>query len=293
MTSNRHLKTIKRLLRFVPDQPYIQLYYFAKFRKFANLRKPSTFNEKLQWMKINYRVPEYFDLVDKYEVKRRVADVIGEAHIIPTLAVYDTQDDIDFDALPDAFVLKCTHDSEGVVVVEDKSRIDRPEIRKGLKRALSQNFYHIGREPHYRDLQPRIIAEPFLVDDSSGQLIDYKFFCFGGHVKAVLLASERRTGDVQFDYFDETFSAIDHIQSPSNLASPPPKPQRYADMLRMARDLSRGHPHVRVDLYEVNGKVYFGELTFYPVSGFVSFSTPEWDRVWGDWLTLPSPVKPI
>lgn len=293
MSSNQYLKRAKRLLRFLPDRSYIQLYYYAKFGKICHLSNPSTYNEKLQWLKLNYRVAEHSSLVDKYEVKKIVGELIGIEHIIPTLGVFDTVDDVDFDELPDSFVLKCTHDSEGVALVKDKSLADISEIREKLRRALGQNFYYIGREPHYRSLQPRIIAEPFLEDDVHGELRDYKFFCFKGEVKAMFIASDRSSGEPKFDYFDANFSPLDLRQSYPVSAIKPSKPERFEEMLSIARDLSRGHPHVRVDLYQANGRLYFGELTFFHFSGFAPFVPAEWDEIWGEWLALPEPVNPL
>lgn len=292
MSSSKFLKPVKQALRFLPDREYIQLYYFAKFRKFCDLRDPSTYSEKLQWLKLNYRVPELSSLVDKHAVKEIVADEVGIEHVIPTLAVYESAEDIDFDTLPDSFVLKCTHDSEGVALVKDKSRVDTAEIRENLRAALKHNFYYIGREPHYRDIPPRIIAEPFIEDKTQGQLLDYKFFCFDGEVKAMFIASDRASGNVKFDYFDADFNPLGVRQSYPRSAVPPSKPERYEQMLEIARRLSKGHPHVRVDLYEVDARVYFGELTFFHFSGFSPFTPPKWDAIWGRWLRLPEPVNP-
>lgn len=293
MSSSRILKPVKQFLRILPDSAYIQLYYFAKFRRFCDLRNPSTYNEKLQWLKVNYRIPAHSRLVDKQAVKKIVATEVGDEYVIPTLAVYESADDIDFDALPDSFVLKCTHDSEGVALVRDKSSADSAEIREKLRAALKQNFYYIGREPHYRGIPPRIIAETYIEDTTRGQLLDYKFFCFDGEVKAMFIASDRAFGNVKFDYFDADFTPLDIRQSYPNSAVPPAKPERYEEMLVISRKLSKGHPHVRVDLYEVDGRVYFGELTFFHFSGFAPFTPPKWDEIWGGWLNLPAPVNPV
>lgn len=287
MSSNKYLKMVKRLLRFVPDKTYIQIYYFSRFRRFCDFSNPTSYNEKLQWLKLHYRSSTDSILVDKFDVKREVSEKIGEKFLIPTLAVYDNADEIDFTGLPEAFVLKCTHDSEGIVIVRDKSQIDEKSIRKKLNHALRQNFFYIGREPHYRHIKPRIIAEPLLVDQKYGQLLDFKFFCFDGEVKAMFVASGRQSGDIKFDYFDPDYTPLDIRQNYSNSSDKPKKPARFDQMLDIARTLSRGHPHVRVDLYEVNGRIYFGELTFFHFSGFAPFVPEKWDRIWGDWLSLP------
>ncbi|MCH8571899.1 hypothetical protein LSI54_11115 [Nesterenkonia sp. AY15] len=293
MSSSKLLKPAKQLLRVIPARAYIQLYYFAKFGKVCDLRNPSTFNEKLQWLKVNYRLPEHSNLVDKYAVKKIVADEIGEEHVIPTLAVYESAEDIDFDTLPESFVLKCTHDSEGVALVKNKSCVDVTEIRSRLRLALKQNFYYIGREPHYRHVAPRIIAEPFIKDDQHDQLLDYKFFCFDGEVKAIFIASGRGSESMKFDYFDADFNSLEIRQSYPNSKVPPAKPNGYEKMLDIAKKLSKGHPHVRVDLYEVNGHVYFGELTFFHFSGFAPFRPSKWDEIWGGWLNLPEKANPL
>jgi len=292
VSSNKYLKPVKQLFRSVPDRPYVQLYYFAKFHKLANLKQPSTYNEKLQWLKLNYRRTGGSRFVDKHDVKQIVADLAGSDYVIPTIALYDDVDAIDFNALPDSFVLKCTHDSEGTAIVRDKSKADLGEIREKLSRALAHDFYWIGREPYYRGITPRIIAEPYLEDETYGELRDYKFFCFDGEVKAMYIASGRSAGATTFDYFDAAFSPLDIRQSYPRSTTMPTKPARYDEMLDLARRLSADHPHVRVDLYEVNGRVYFGELTFFHLSGFAPFEPPETDIQWGEWLTLPAPLNP-
>nr|MBS1901049.1 glycosyl transferase [Actinomycetota bacterium] len=291
MAGNNYPAAIKRLSRLLPDRAYLHLRYLSKFRKFAHLRHPKTYNEKLQWLKLNYRVPGEWVLVDKAEVKNRVAELIGDEYLIPTLGLYESVDEIDFDALPDAFVLKCTHDSGGVVLAPDKSALDRDAARRKLDQTMAKNYFYGGREPHYRHIRPRIIAEPFLQDGEKGQLLDYKFFCFDGEVKALFIASDRASGHVKFDYFDADFRPLGIRQPYPNSEILPSKPHRYEEMLEIARTLSAGHPHVRVDLYEVDGRVYFGELTFYHFGGMQPFHPEKWDRIWGDWLTLPSPVR--
>lgn len=269
----------------------MRLIYRLRTGERLNLENPTTYNEKLQWLKLNYRDSSTYFLADKYEVKAWVADKIGDDHVIPTLAVYDSAEEIDFDALPDAFVLKATHDSGGVVVVRDKSALDEADAREKLNRSLRRTYFYQGREPHYLGLRPRIIAEPFIVDDAAGQLLDYKFFCFGGEVKALFVASDRASGHVKFDYFDADYSPLEIRQRYPNSATPPPKPARFDEMLEIARKLSAGHPHVRVDLYQVNGHVYFGEMTFFHDSGLHRFTPAKWDKIWGDWLKLPEPVR--
>lgn len=291
MASSKLLKWAKRQLRILPDAAYIQLYYFSKFGRFCRLRNPTTYNEKLQWLKLNYRVPEFKKFVDKIDVKQYVSDTIGAQYVIPTLAVYDAVDEIDFDHLPNAFVLKCTHDSEGVALVPDKSTEDLRRVKDMLRVALQDDFYYVGREPYYLGINPRVLAEPYLVDETRGQLLDYKFFCFNGEVKSLYVASDRSSGNVKFDYFDKDFQPLDLRQAYARSSTPPTKPQRFDEMITLAEQLSRGFPHVRVDLYEINGQVFFGEMTFFHFSGFSPFKPAYWDKVWGNWLSLPKPVN--
>lgn len=287
MSSNRNLKKIKYMLRFLPDGMYIQIYYFAHFKHFANLRNPQTYNEKLNWLKLHDRNPLYTKLVDKFQVKEYVTPIIGQEHIIPTLGVWDCFGDIDFDKLPDQFVLKCTHDSEGLVIVKDKSTMDRVAAKEKIEAALKQNFYYIGREWPYKDVKPRIIAEEYMEDRVDGELRDYKFFCFNGEPKAMFIASDRASDHVKFDYFDLDFKHLDIKQKYPHADKPLRKPETFDKMVELSRTLSKGFPHVRVDFYEVEGHLYFGELTFYHFSGFMPFEPDKWDYIFGKWLKLP------
>lgn len=287
MSTNQKMRRIKYALRFLPDWAYIQLYYFAQFRKFCNIRNPKTYNEKLQWLKLHDHNPAYPALVDKYEAKKQVAKIIGEEYIIPTLGVWDSFDEIDFDSLPDQFVLKCTHDSEGVVVVRDKRTMDMAAAREKLTHAMSQNFFYMGREWPYKHLKPRIIAEKYMEDHVDGELRDYKFFCFDGEPKAMFVATDRTDHGVLFDYFDLDFNHLDIRQKYPNAEKPIRKPDTFDRMIELSRKLSKGLPHVRADFYEVDGRLYFGEVTFYHFSGFMPFQPDKWDKIFGDWLKLP------
>lgn len=285
MSSNRIAKRIRYALRWMPDKLYIQLNYFGHFHKFANLKNPQTYNEKLNWLKLHDRNPIYTKLVDKYEVKPIIAEIIGNEYIIPTLGVWDFFDEIDFDYLPNQFVLKCTHDSEGVVVVKDKNKLDKAMAREKLENSLNKNFYYIGREWPYKDIKPRIIAEKYMEDTTDGELRDYKFFCFGGEPKALFVATDRAIDNVKFDYFDLDYTHLDIKQKYPN-AGNVRKPVTFDKMIELSRIISKGYPHVRIDFYEVDGKLYFGEFTLYHFSGFMPFQPSEWDKVFGDWLVL-------
>lgn len=287
MSSNKYAKKIRYALRFLPDELYIQLNYFAHFKKFANLRKPITYNEKLNWLKLHDRNPLYTTLVDKYEVKEYVSKLIGGGYTVPTLGVWSSVDEIDFDALPNQFVLKCTHDSEGLVICKDKKALDISTTKEKLSAALKQNFYYIGREWPYKNVKPRVIAEEYIEDHRDGELRDYKFFCFNGEPKVMFVASDRAMGKTKFDYYNLDFDHLDIMQKYPNASTPRRKPDTFDEMIKLSRILSKGFAHVRVDFYEVDGKIYFGELTFYHFSGFMPFRPTEWDKKFGDWIKLP------
>ena len=287
MSSNKILKKIKYAMRIVPDKAYIQMYYFAHFKRFCNLRNPETYNEKLNWLKLHDRNEEYTKLVDKYEVKEYIASIIGEDYIIPTLGVWNHFDDIDFEKLPNQFVLKCTHDSEGLVIVKDKSKLDKVAAKEKIEAALKQNFYYIGREWPYKNVKPRIIAEKYMEDHVDGELRDYKFFCFDGQPKAMFIASDRASDHVKFDYFDLEFNHLDIKQKYPHAQNTLRKPETFDKMIEFSKILSKGFPHVRVDFYEVDGRLYFGELTFYHFCGFMPFEPSKWDKTFVDWIHLP------
>ena len=280
---------IIKAARILPDSLYIRLKYLWHMKKLPNLRNPKTYNEKLQWLKLHDRKPEYTRMVDKYEAKQYVAERIGEEYIVPTLGVWDHFDDIDFDSLPDQFVLKCTHDSGGVVICKNKAQLDLAAAREKLERSLKENYYWHDREWPYKNVKPRILAEQYMEDEKTGELRDYKFFCFDGAVKALFVASERQKKgeETKFDFFDADGQHLPFTNGHPNADVMPQKPERFELMKTVASKLSVGIPQLRVDFYEVNGKVYFGELTFSHWGGMMPFDPPEWDEILGSWITLP------
>lgn len=287
MNKKEMLKKVKYSLRFLPDRVYIQLYYFMQFKHFCNLKHPKTYNEKLQWLKLNDRKDMYTTMVDKYEVKKYIAEKIGTEYVIPTLGIYDNFDDIDFENLPNQFVIKCTHDSEGIVICKDKSKFDKEKARKKINEALKYNFYYIGREWPYKNIKPRIMVEKYMENAEDKELKDYKFFCFNGEPKAMFVASDREKGETKFDYYDLKFNHLDIIQHYPNSINKIKKPEKFEKMIDLSKRLSQELIHVRVDFYEVNGKVYFGEMTFYHFSGFQPFIPNKWDKIFGNWIELP------
>lgn len=275
--------------RWMNDRTFIKWEYFSGMRKFPNLENPVTFNEKLQWLKLNDIHPEYSRIVDKAEAKEYVKEVLGEGaeqYIIPTLGVWNNFDEIDFDKLPNQFVLKTTHDSGGVAVIKDKSTMNMKEVRAKIERSLKNNFFFEHREYPYKGIKPRIIAEKFMVDESGTELKDYKFFCFDGDPKMLFIATDRPF-DTRFDFFDTDFNHLPFKQGHPLATKEIKKPAGFEKMLELSRRLSKGFPHVRVDLYDINGHIYFGELTFFHFSGNVPFEPGEWDYKVGEWLKLP------
>lgn len=289
---------IRRAFRYVlargffdwlPDKPYLTLKYWACMGKKLNLDNPVTFNEKLQWLKLYDRKLEYTRMVDKYEVKGYVSEKIGEEYIIPTLGVWDDFDEIDFSKLPNQFVLKCTHDSGGIVICRDKAALDKSAAKKKLSASLKRNYYKSGREWPYKDVKPRIIAEAYMEDESGVELKDYKIFCFDGFAKAMFIASDQQVQDeeTKFDFFDMDFQHLPFTNGHPNAKHEIKRPESLEEMRRLAEKLSEGIPQVRVDFYDVNGKVYFGELTLSHWSGMTPFEPEEWDAKFGEWIKIP------
>ena len=281
---------IKKLLFWLPDKPYLQLYYLMKLKKKLHFKNPQSFNEKLQWLKLYDRKNAYTTMVDKYEAKRYVAERIGEEYIIPTLGVWDCVEDIDFDALPSKFVLKCTHDSGGLIVCRDKSKLDIEKTKKILQKSLRNDFYIEAREWPYKNVKRRIIAETYMEDESQKTgLVDYKFYCFNGKPKFLYVSKgleDHATASISFLNLDWTFAPFQRSDY-KGFETLPEKPAGYETMLKLAEQLSSDSSFLRVDLYEIGGKIYFSELTFTPCGGTMHFTPREWDEKIGQMLTLP------
>lgn len=271
------------------DERYLEKIFEARIGKKLNLKNPKTFNEKLQWLKIYDRKPIYTTMVDKFEAKKYVANIIGDEYIIPTLGVWEKFDDIDFDSLPNEFVLKCTHDSGGLVICKDKGKLNLKKAKRKIDKSLQRNYYFAGREWPYKNVKPRIIAEKFIEDAETQELRDYKFFAFDGVVKAMFVATERQkeNEEVKFDFFDEDYNHLPMKNGHPNANITPQKPKYFDKMKALAEKLSEGIPHVRVDFYEANEKIYFGELTFFHFCGFVPMEPEEWDYKFGSYIKLP------
>ncbi len=274
-----------------PDKLYLQLIFRCKMGYWMDFDNPKTFNEKLQWLKLYNRNPFYTTLVDKYAVKEYVANLIGKEYVIPTLGVWNNAKEIDFDKLPNQFVLKTTNGGGGdVVICKDKSKLDREYVVKHLNQSLKKSIYKNLREWPYKNVLPRVIAEKYMEDEEKGELRDYKFYTFNGEPKFMLLVSNRFRGESKsFDYFDMSFNHVDlkEIGVANSPGSDWNKPQNFEKMKQICRSLAKNLPMVRVDLYDVNGSIYFGELTFFDAGGFMRATPQTWEKEWGDLLNLP------
>lgn len=281
---------IQKCPRLMTDQFYIKTKWQMMMGYKLDLQHPKTFNEKLQWLKLHDHNPLYTTLVDKIRVKDWVAEKIGPEYIIPTLAVWDKAEDIDINSLPNQFVMKCNHDSGSVIVCRDKSAFDLNKAKMKLREALKKNFFYQEREWPYKHVLPKVFAEKYIENSSSNDLPDFKFFCFDGVVKSLFVATERMNDSLEtrFDFFDRQYNHIDVTNGHPNADILPEKPATFEKMVQFAETLSKDIPHVRVDFYEVNDSLYFGEMTFYHWGGMVPFNPANIDKEWGLWINLPT-----
>lgn len=288
---NRILLGLIKHLRFIiPDKVYICWQYWLYNGVRLNLNNPQTFTEKIQWLKLYNRQPEYSMMVDKYEVKKYVGSIIGNEYIIPTYGVWDKFEDIDFDQLPEQFILKSTHSSHAAIICRNKKIFDKNKAGKIFRKHQKLSPYIDFGEWAYKDVQPRIIAEKFMQNGDDKELIDFKFFCFNGEVKYCQVIKNRST-DETIDFFDVNWKHLEFIglnPLASNSTKDIYSPLNLTEMLLIARTLSQNIPFVRIDLYEINGKIYFGEITFYPGGGLGYFSPVLWNKKIGDLIILPT-----
>ena len=281
-----------RMARHLPDKLYLSLKFYMEFKRFPNWDNPQSYSEKLQWLKLYDRNPKYTMMVDKYAVKEYVADIIGDEYVIPTLGVWEKPEDIEWDRLPNQFVLKTTHGggNDGVVICRNKTTFNKQKANDLLNKDLKSDLYVVWREWPYKNVPKRIIAEKYIEPDpKTNDLSDYKFFCFDGKVKCLFVATERQNPneEVKFDFFDADYNHLPFRQGHDHAKVTPPKPRNFELMKQLAEQLSKGLTHVRVDLYDIGEKVLFGEMTFFHFSGMVKFEPEEWDCKIGDWLKLP------
>lgn len=261
--------SIKKLINWIPDKTYLKIFYYLNMNKKLNIEKPETFNEKLQWLKLNDRKKIYTRLVDKFEVREYIKNKIGEEYLVPLIGVWDNFDEIDFSILPNKFVLKTTHDSGGVVVCRNKEVLNIEHTREIINKSLKRNWYYITREWPYKDVKPKIICEQLIETKDGSAPTDYKFHCFNGVPDNVMLCLERESGNTKFYFFNEKWELLRYNITGKNAKEnfTLPKPKKMDEMFSLARELSRDFKFIRVDLYCEDEKIYFGELTFYPQSG--------------------------
>lgn len=286
------MKLFRKLSRLIPDRIYLQIVYFRHFKKFIDFDNPKTFNEKIQWLKLNYRKEEYTNLVDKYRVKQYITKLIGEEYVIPTLGVWKNVDDIDFKSLPEKFVLKCNNDSGGIVICKNKKDFDEVKAKSFLKERLKNNGYWYGREWPYKNVKPCIIAEKYMEDSISKDLKDYKFFCFNGSMEFFDIDIDRFI-EHRSNYYDKNgnFLPFGKTYCPPDYTKKIEMPKNLDKMIELAETISHNTVLSRIDFYEIDGQVYFGEITFYPGSGFSPFTDEKWDYKLGDMIDLPNIKK--
>ncbi len=275
--------------KFGSDKLYLKVWFHSCMGYWMDFHNPQTFNEKLQWLKLYDRQDIYTTMVDKYAVKQYVENIIGKQYIVPTLGVWNSFDEINFDLLPEQFVLKCTHDSGGLVICKNKSKFQKSIAKSKIEKSLQFNYYKKSREWPYKNVPHRIIAEPFLEDDEYKELRDYKFFCFGGKVKAMFIVTNRQNNNCEtcFDFFDRDFNHFFCINGHPMAEHTPKKPKNFEEMIMLAEELSQNLPHARIDFFEVNGTTLFGEITLFHHGGGVKFDPIEIDYKFGSWLDLP------
>lgn len=278
--------------KFIPDKRYISLIYSFYFEKKPNLKNPKTFNEKLQWLKLYDRKPEYTIMVDKYKVREYIANKIGKEYLIPLLGVWKNAEEIDFEKLPNQFVLKCNHNSgTGMCICRNKDELDIDQVRRDLNKGLNENYYYLGREWPYKNVQRRIIAEKYMVDESGDDLKDYKVLCFNGKPKLIEVFQGRFKNCLTVDYYDlewkKTTITQGNLENFSSSTIYVQKPICLQQMIEFSRLLSKNIPQVRIDWYCIDGKLYFGEITFFDGSGFDPYDNIDDDSMLGEWIKLP------
>lgn len=286
-------KIIKRLINLklfyiFSDKCYLKILYRVYFKKKLNLDNPKTYNEKIQWLKLNDRKKIYTTMVDKDKAKEYVASIIGEEYIIPNIGVYERFSDIDFDKIPNKFVIKTTHDSGGVFICRDKSKVDYKKMKKIITKSLKRNFYKFRREWPYKNVKPKIIIEKYMEDEKRASIRDYKFFCFNGKPKLMYVSEGMENhSTAKMCFLDMDYNLTKVKRKDYRLFEKiPEKPINFEKMKELAAILSKDIPHLRVDFYEIDGKIYFGELTFATCAGFVPFEKDEYDVLLGSWINI-------
>ena len=282
------------LTNWVPDEIHLKLMYRAAIGSWPDMKCPNTFNEKLQWLKLHDRNPLYTILADKYRVKEWVAERIGAEHVAKTYGVWEKAEDVDISGLPERFVLKTNHDCGGVIICHNRDTFDIDMAKRTLDKHLNSNYYWRKREWAYKDIGPLVFAEEYLGPDSGGNINDYKLFRFSNGRIVALLMTDRFTGAVPTEtFFDETWRPLNLTEGGHPRRCDAPAPTQFEEMKRLADIIGRGFPFARVDFYEVEDRLLFGEITFYPNAGFEHFDPPEWDERLGSWIDLSGAYGPV
>lgn len=279
----------RQLLNWMPDSLYLKIRFQLKTGYRLKLENPITFNEKIQWLKLYNHCPEYIQMVDKFNAKDYAADVIGMEYVIPNVGgPWEEFDQIDFNSLPDKFILKCTHDSGGTVLCTNKNEFDVVTAKKKIQKSLKHNYYWQGREWPYKGVKPQIIAEQYIGDENNTPPTDYKLMCFNGKVKCSFTVTNRFSeGSIYVNFYDENWEPMPFKRHYPRNPNEIPRPQNYRKMVELAEKLSKGIPFVRVDFFEVENRIFFGEMTFFPGGGMEEFEPFEWDKKLGEWIRLP------
>lgn len=277
------------LLPFIPDKPYVSLLHYAQTGRFPNLKNPKTLSEKLQWLKLYNRNPELHLYVDKYRVKEFYKEAVGEQYIIPTLGVWDKAEDIDFSTLPNQFVIKANHNSaKGTYICRDKSKMDEKKVRKNLQKAINSDFWKRYREWAYKDIPRKIIAEQFLQNADGSPIVDYKFYCYGGKPRYFMYSVGEAVHRVRNHKFDMDCNSIDHRfkAKPTITLDEIKLPDNFSEMKSIVEKLCVGFPHIRIDMYNVDGKIYMGEMTFYSGKGFINIDDADLSQELADYIDI-------
>ena len=271
----------------LPAEFFLKVRFRLRVGYWPNLKSPKSYNEKVQWLKLHDIREEYTKMVDKIDAKDYVASKVGSKYVIPTLGTWNSTDGIDWNSLPNQFVIKSTNDSGGVVVCKDKTTFDVKDAILVLQNQGGRDYSRISKEYPYKNVPHRFIAEEYMEDESGFELKDYKIFCSYGKPLFLFVATGRQQHDTRFDFYDTDFNHLPLLNGHPNADVWPAKPENFEEMLEVAAKLSEGIPQIRVDLYNINGKIYFGELTFFHWSGMVPFEPREWDYKFGEMITLP------
>lgn len=294
MNKKELIVRIKYSLRFIPDIAYVKLYFGLKLKRKLNLNNPQTLNEKLQWLKLNYRKPLFSYVSDKFTVRKYVKEKIGEKYLIPLLGKYDNFEQIDFKQLPNQFIIKCNHDSGGYYVCRDKRNFNEKKAKKVIKGHLKRNFYYIGREWQYKNIRPCVLVEKLMLDEKNELPEDYKITCFNGKVDNIMVCKDRFSKEgVKFYFFDKDWSFLRYNYGDEKLPEgfSLKKPQNLDEMVKVAEKLSEDFLYARIDLYDIKNKIYFGEITLSPNSGFDTDITYNTDKILGEKLQIKEYTK--